>query len=64
MKGKERKGKTRRKKLYRRNTFQRLRIPRVHTHTAAYKCGHFPQVLLKIIDAEVMINDEGFNQRS
>lgn len=62
--GKERKGKTRRKKLYGRKTFQCLRIPRVHTHTAAYKCGHFPQVLLKVIDAEVIMDDEGFNQQS
>jgi len=36
----------------------------VLTRTATYKCGHFQQGLLKIIDVEVMIGDEGFTQRS
>jgi len=36
----------------------------VHTGTAAYKCGHFQQGVLKIIDAEVMVGGEGFTQQS
>jgi len=34
----------------------------VHTCTAAYRCGHFHHGLLKIINAEGMIGNEGFTQ--
>ena len=52
-KRKESKVKTRRKGICWEKNFR-------HLHTAAYKCGHFQQRLLKLIDTKVMIGCEGF----
>jgi len=56
MKGKER---TRRKEILYENNLQLLRVSPVHAGTAAYRCGHFQQGLLEIIEAEVMTGRGG-----
>ena len=51
------------KEILQEKNFQRLYVLGVHTFTGAYKCEHFQQRVLKIIDAEVMIDGEGFMQQ-